>query len=109
MIRQSVAALGVESLARIVTANVFIWQKRRPELGPGAWVVFCSPPWDFYVQRSDEMLELIGSLVDLAPPESLFVVEADERFDFGLLPESGHWDIRSYPPAVVGVYGPTEE
>jgi hypothetical protein len=35
------------------------------------------------------------------------IVEADERFDFTLL-KTGEgeaaWDVRSYPPAVVGVF-----
>jgi 16S rRNA (guanine966-N2)-methyltransferase len=48
------------------------------------------------------MLELITGIMDHAPLDSLFVVEADERFDFELLP--GEWDIRTYSPAVVGVW-----
>ena len=30
-----------------------------------------------------------------APQGSLFVVEADERFDFGLLPAAEAWDVRT--------------
>jgi hypothetical protein len=37
-----------------------------------------------------------------APQDSLFVVESDERFDFELVP--GEWDVRTYSPAVVGVW-----
>ena len=104
IIRKNVARLGVEEIARIVTSSVFIWQRRRPELGPAAWAVFCSPPYDFYVRRTDEMLELIGGLMEWAPAESIFVVESDGRFEFGLLPEPESWDVRCYPPAVVGIY-----
>ena len=49
------------------------------------------------------MLELIGGLLRAAPAESIFVVEADNRFDFQTLPEPSAWDVRSYPPAVVGI------
>ena len=35
--------------------------------------------------------------------KSVFVVEADDRFDFRLLPQPDSWDVRVYPPAVVGV------
>ncbi len=103
IIRRNVELLGVEEIARIVTSNVFIWQKRGLELGPAAWAVFCSPPYDFYVERTEEMLELIGGLWGSAPAESIFVVESDRRFDFGSLPEPQTWDVRSYPPAVVGI------
>jgi 16S rRNA (guanine966-N2)-methyltransferase len=104
IIRQNVAALGVEAVARVVTASAFIWQQRRPELGPAPWVVFCSPPYDFYVERREEVLRLIGGLMESAPAGSIFVVESDRRFDFALLPEAEAWDVRSYPPAVVGIY-----
>ena len=67
-------------------------------------MIFCSPPFDFYVERRDEMLALIGNLLAAAPPESIVVVEADEGFDFGLLPQADAWDVRTYPPAVVGIF-----
>jgi len=104
IIRRNVATLGVDDVARIVTSDVFIWRKRLPDLGSQPWVVFCSPPYDFYADRTDEMLELIGGLVRSSPAESLFAVEADERFDFALLCDAGQWGVRSYPPAVVGIY-----
>jgi 16S rRNA (guanine966-N2)-methyltransferase len=104
IIRQNVAGLGVQQKARIVTSSAFVWQKRRPALGPAPWAVFCSPPYDFYVERTDEMLQLIGGLMQSAPAGSIFLVESDGRFDFGLLPEAEAWDLRSYPPAVVGIY-----
>ncbi len=104
IIRQNVATLGVNEFTEIVTGDVFLWVKRRPELGPTPWVVFCSPPYDFYVHRTDEMLELIGGLMQPAPAGSMFVVESDARFDFSLLPDAKAWDVRSYPPARVGIY-----
>jgi len=103
VIRRNAAALEVEEAVDIVTGNVFIWWKKRPSLGDLPWVVFCSPPYDFYVQRTEEMLELIGGLIQAAPAGSAFVVEADERFDFGQLPDPQAWDVRPYPPAVVGI------
>lgn len=71
---------------------------------PVPWVVFCSPPYDFYISRTAEMLELIEELIGSAPAESIFTVEADARFDFQLLPDPEAWNVRSYPPAVVGIF-----
>jgi 16S rRNA (guanine966-N2)-methyltransferase len=104
LIGRNAAELGVADCCTIVPGNVFLWFRRRPDLGPAPWLVFCSPPYDFYVERSEEMLTLLGGLLEAAPPESIFVVEADERFDFGLLPMPEQWDVRPYPPAVVGIY-----
>ncbi len=104
VMQRNVAELDVEADCQIVTANTFLWIRRHAELGSEPWAVFCSPPYDFYVERTDEMLSLIGGLVDLAPPASVFVVEADRRFDFGLLPGAESWDVRRYPPAGVGIW-----
>jgi len=109
VIRQSIASLGVQQ-AEVIAANVFIWWKMQsvgmaPVLSADKpWAVFCSPPYDFYVGRADEMLELIAGLIQSAPVESVFVVEADPRLDFQTLPDPQAWDVRSYLPAVVGIY-----
>jgi hypothetical protein len=68
------------------------------------WIVFCSPPWDFFAERGEEMIGLIAALHQQAPQNSLFVVEADSRFDFQRLAGLGPWDIRCYPPAVIGLH-----
>jgi 16S rRNA (guanine966-N2)-methyltransferase len=104
IVRRNIAALGAESLCRLVTADVFIWWKRQTDLGQGAWLVFSSTPYDFYVDRAEAMLALLEGLVERAPAESLFVVECDARFDLGRLPEPDSWAARSYPPAVVAIY-----
>ncbi len=119
LIRRNAAELGVTKICTVAPANTFIWAKRflgaggqaqpapltaRNEPAPEQrWLVFCSPPYAFYVDREPEMLELIVGLIDRAPPESVFVVEADERFDFGELPRNDAWDVRVYPPAHVGI------
>jgi len=108
IIRQNAATLKVGPQVEIVTGDVFVWWKRRPGLPDGPWVVFCSPPYDFYVRRTGPMLDLIGGLMAAAPAQSLFAVESDRRFDFGLLPEPDRWDVRQYPPALVGVWDKPE-
>jgi 16S rRNA (guanine966-N2)-methyltransferase len=107
IIRQNVLALDVESRTEIVTGNVFIWAQRHGDLGTAPWLVFCSPPYEFYVSRTTEMLDLIHTLMKESPKRSVFVVEADQRFEFSLLPDANAWDIRSYPPAVIGMYRKT--
>jgi len=48
-------------------------------------------------------LDLIARWIQISPPGSQVVVESDERFDVGLLPRAGEWDVRKYPPAVVAI------
>ena len=107
-ISQNVAALGLEKQTELVTADVFFWARQQQAGfsaydGRGPWVVFCSPPYSFYDEHQVELLTLLGAMIDVAPADSLFAVEADERFDMVNLPQAGKWDVRTYSPAVVGV------
>jgi 16S rRNA (guanine966-N2)-methyltransferase len=104
LIRQNCVALEVTDRCTVLPANTLLWPKRWPELPEIPWLVFCSPPYDFYAEHTAEMLALIAGLIERAPMQSLFAVEADERFDFGQLPNSDQWDVRVYPPAVVGIW-----
>jgi len=121
IIQENLNALVVSDECQVLTTSTFLWAKRdlphittppnnaSPSNPP--WLVFCSPPYSFYHERQREMLDLVDSILQYAPAESILVVEADEPFDFQLLPgevastkrDSG-WDVRSYPPAVIGVW-----
>lgn len=105
-IRRSAADLGVEATCQVIAANTLLWFRREAALSSEQncpWLVFCSPPYDLYMSRRDEVLGLIDRLWRTAPGGSRFVVEADQRFDFGSLPEATDWRLRDYPPARVGV------
>jgi 16S rRNA (guanine966-N2)-methyltransferase len=104
LIRRNAASLGVEEHCTILPANTLLWPLRWPELPTIPWLVFCSPPYNLYIESSAEMFALLTGLIDRAPSSSLFCVEADERFDFGQLPSAEQWDVRAYPPAYVGVW-----
>lgn len=111
VVEENVATLGVGDRVKLVVTSTFVWSRRdlgSPDGPPSdhPWLVFCSPPYDFFVERADEMRALLDRIVELAPPASVLVVEADGRFDFGPLvgDNAAQWDIRTYPPAVVGIW-----
>ncbi|HEV3136548.1 MAG TPA: RsmD family RNA methyltransferase, partial [Pirellulales bacterium] len=104
LIRENAAQLGVADRCDVLPANAFIWAQMQTSLDDRPWVVFCSPPFAFFIDRQAEMLALIERLLDRSPPESDFVIESDKGFDVGLLSRAGAWDIREYPPAVVALY-----
>jgi len=103
LIESNAAQLGIGEQVDVQFADTFKWNKLRQLPSDRPWLVFCSPPFEFYVSRREEMLQLIERFHAAAPAGSLFAVEADERFDFGQLPAAGEWDVRTYLPAVVGV------
>ncbi|MBN1851312.1 MAG: RsmD family RNA methyltransferase [Pirellulales bacterium] len=78
------------------------------------WIVFICPPYELFVTEKKAILDMIQAILQSAPCGSTLVVEADERFDFEAAPsfwgdrqsesfQEAVWDIRSYPPTVVGV------
>ena len=107
LLKQNLETLDLLPICTLCKTDAFFWTKNEAEhpAKEFPWIVFCSPPYDFYVSRKVEMLEMLNRLVDLAPAGSMFVIEADHRFDMKLLPcipEPNR--IRSYPPAVIAIF-----
>jgi 16S rRNA (guanine966-N2)-methyltransferase len=107
LIHQNAVALQMVDRIEVVPGDAFVWGKRlaRGEVtfSPDRpWLVFCSPPYDLYVTHELELLTLVQQVMDSAPANSLFVVEADERFEMSKLPPC-EWEIRAYLPAVLAI------
>lgn len=105
------ARLNLESLplggcTELFVQDAFYWARTRENFRSRApWVVFASPPYEFYVSKKNEMLEMLHILYQAAPADSIFVLESDERFDFqGLPAEIPVKKRRSYPPAEIGIF-----
>lgn len=104
VIRQNAGALSLTEITRVDAASAFIWAQEKNLDESLPWVVFCSPPYAFYVERREAMLSLISTLLSRAPEQSIFVVECDRRFDLEQLPDAPGWNVREYAPAVVAIY-----
>ncbi len=108
LIAENAKTIGVSEQCQIIPANTLVqFRKALPFVGPDPtvpWSVFCSPPYDLYVQQTAEMLGLIETIANRAPAKSLIVVECDERFDTLRLPDGYHWDVREYPPARIAIW-----
>jgi 16S rRNA (guanine(966)-N(2))-methyltransferase RsmD len=107
LLKQNLEMLNLVPVCQLCKTDAFYWVKNETEhpQKDSPWIVFCSPPYDFYVSRQAEMLEMLHRLVDLAPADSMFVIESDQRFDLALLPRIPEPNrIRSYSPAVVGIF-----
>jgi len=108
IITQNVQTLDVDLPAEIVTSDTFFWIRqflKDPESHPEApWLVFFCPPYAFFEDREEDVLSAIDQLVQAAPPESIFVVESDSRFDQKKLPSPDKWKVRKYSPAFVSVF-----
>jgi 16S rRNA (guanine966-N2)-methyltransferase len=124
LLRQNLESLGLLTVCDVRKTDAFFWAKNHEEhphtnntctdntnnmnnmsMNKKSWLVFCSPPYDFYVNRQTEILEMLQHLLDSAPAGSLFVIESDNRFNFDLLPVKPLPNkIRSYPPAEIAIF-----
>jgi 16S rRNA (guanine(966)-N(2))-methyltransferase RsmD len=107
IIEQNVASLEIQSTCQIHASDTFFWVRKfanTPTDHPtNPWMVLCCPPYDFFVDRLEDTMAMLESLISMAPPESIFVVESDSRFVPAGLPRSDDWEIREYSPAVISV------
>ena len=107
LLQHNLESLNLLPVCHLCKTDAFFWVKNETEHPPKnfPWIVFCCPPYEFYVSRQAEMLAMLNRLVDLAPVGSMFVVEADARFDLTQLPIIPKPNrIRSYPPAIIAIF-----
>jgi 16S rRNA (guanine966-N2)-methyltransferase len=110
IVRENADQLGVADRLEIVTHDTFIWLRLAADGRASLptferpWLVFCSPPYRFFTDRAQDLDILIRALIDMAPPESTFVVEATDPWDWSRMPLAADWDVRAYPPAILGMY-----
>jgi 16S rRNA (guanine966-N2)-methyltransferase len=113
VLRKNATSLGLNDRCEVLAADTLVWFRREirlPKSLPDVpWLVFCSPPYELFVSRKEALVHLLSELWQAAPPGSAFVVEADRRFDFALLPEPGKWLLRDYPPAHIGLAWKAEQ
>ncbi len=64
VVRQNAALLDVADRCQVDAGNVFLWVRGAEIDASRPWLVFCSPPFSFYVERQPEILSLIGALVE---------------------------------------------
>ena len=106
LIKKNAEVFAVLDRIAVHGGDTFLWAQQQTalqQLPRCRWIVFCCPPYDFYVDRTDAMLDLVQRLAAAAPGDSQLVVESDRRFDTCQLPDTLAWDIRTYRPAVVAV------
>lgn len=107
VIQSNVQTLDENMQADISSSDTFFWVRqflKQPDTWPSEpWAVFCCPPYDLFVDRKDDILTMLNRLLDVAPPESMFVIESDERFKTHDLPAGISWQTRHYSPAYISI------
>jgi 16S rRNA (guanine966-N2)-methyltransferase len=103
LIESAAKEFDVSDRVEVSPGDTFVWAKKLTSTPDLPWLIFCCPPYDFYVARRADIFDLIQWLWNAAPPSSVLVIESDERFEPATLLPEGDWDIRTYAPAVIGI------
>lgn len=107
VIRANVESLGQDLPVTVESNDTFYWSRQflreDAERPSEPWVVFCCAPYQLYLDESDKMMEMIAGLQNVAPDQSLIVVETDSRFPTSSLPRPDLWKVRQYSPALISV------
>jgi 16S rRNA (guanine966-N2)-methyltransferase len=104
LISENVASLQVQDIVELVPGVSFSWGRQHPNLPDNPWIVLCSPPYEFFGNMSNSLVVLLQTLIERAPDESIFVVEAPQDFDIRQLYRAPFWDVRTYPPTTLAIY-----
>jgi 16S rRNA (guanine966-N2)-methyltransferase len=103
-LKRTAATLGIAESVDVRPGDVLLWARRMPGLDASRpWVVFFSPPWAMFRERTAELMALIEAFLQAAPPGSQLVVEADDSYDPASLPLAEQWTCRPLPPAMLYV------
>lgn len=101
-LKKTAANLGIAGCVDVRPGDVLLWAKRMPPLDASRpWVVFFSPPWAMFHERTADLMALIELFRQSAPVGSRLVVEADDTFAAASLPAAEQWTCRPLPPAML--------
>ena len=108
-LRRSSQDLGLVDRVDIIPGDVLLWSRRMPPLSTESpWVIFVTPPWNFFHTRLAEINSLLQALAAIAPEKSRLVVESDDRLAaeslpvrFGFHETEESWDTRAVSPATL--------
>ncbi|HJN07805.1 MAG: RsmD family RNA methyltransferase [Pirellulaceae bacterium] len=103
LIRDTAAELKIEDKIDVFSGDTFNWVQRVMVEADEPTVVFCCPPYDFYLERWPQLSAMIDEVLALLPSGSVLLVESDGRFETTQLPDTFDWDVRAYPPAVLSL------
>lgn len=102
VLRKTAQDLGIAQQVDVRPGDVLLWSKRLPSLDTSRpWMVFFSPPWAMFQERTDDLMALVECFLQAAPTGSKLIVESDHTFDPSALPDAPLWTCRPIQPAML--------
>jgi 16S rRNA (guanine966-N2)-methyltransferase len=89
--------------AEVFHADAFFWMEHDWQPAVQPIILFCSPPYAFYRDRTAQMVGLVETFAKRAPAKSIAVLESDTSVDIPALIPTLVWQQRKYPPACLWI------
>ena len=61
LVERNAELLGIAELCRVFAGSALVWARKPDAPLDRPWLLFCSPPYDFYVSRTAEMVDLVAT------------------------------------------------
>jgi 16S rRNA (guanine(966)-N(2))-methyltransferase RsmD len=89
------AQFGISGRVHVLRADAYRWAERWI---PGKEPVnlFLSPPFPDLTSKADDFLQLVRTLLEKAPAESVLTLQVEDGYPIEQLPNLEAWDIRRY-------------
>jgi len=116
-IEQLAQKFGVGARATVIGGDAFEHAESLLKGIDDAVVAFISPPWDYFSERAEPLQRLVNSVFahderrqteiasEAGPECDIVAVESEVGRDISWLPHYEAWDVRTYAPAALAIYG----
>jgi 16S rRNA (guanine966-N2)-methyltransferase len=96
LIHRNIATLRYEDRTQVRLADAYRWARTFQAVDAVPMAVFLDPPYQHYESRRSQMNQLLRSMAEKLPENSLIVAEAGRELDGDVLPDRDLWDVRHY-------------
>ena len=103
LIHRNIATLRYQDRTQVRLADAYRWARSFQPVEQAPLAVFLDPPYREYEIRRRQMSQMLGSLVEKLPAESVIVLEAGRDLDDEILPDLDSWDIRRYGDTQIAI------
>jgi 16S rRNA (guanine(966)-N(2))-methyltransferase RsmD len=94
-IADNLQALGIAEQAAVRRADVYRWSNHW--VAPAEPVtLFLGPPFPEFEHREEALMAVLNILQTKLAPDSVVILQSENKFDFRHLPDAVNWDHRRY-------------
>jgi 16S rRNA (guanine966-N2)-methyltransferase len=103
LIHRNIAILRYQDRAAARLADAYRWGKTLEPIDQAPMAVFLDPPYRECVIHRSQLGQLLRSLIEKLPADSVIVLEAGRDLDGEILPDFESWDIRRYGDTQIAI------